>query len=150
MYRAVAHDYPGNGASRLVTAYGGPVYYNKGDNNKRKVTFMKLDDIIALAKQGYKPGDIKELLSMAEENKTAEPETLPEEPAQQVEATPEGQPPVDTVEQAQTDNTAVLEDKIKDLQAQLQQAQQANLQQAAPPKVEKTAEDILADYLQSM
>ena len=53
---------------------------------------MKLDDIIALAKQGYKPGDIKELLGMAEENKTAEPETLPEEPAQQAAATPEGQP----------------------------------------------------------
>lgn len=111
---------------------------------------MKLDDIIALAKQGYKPGDIKELLGMAEENKTAEPETLPEEPAQQAAATPEGQPPVDTVEQAQTDNTAVLEDKIKSLQAQLQQAQQANLQQATPPKVEQTAEDILVNYLQSM
>ena len=111
---------------------------------------MKLDDIIALAKQGYKPGDIKELLNLAEENKTAEPETLPEDPAQQAEATPEGQPPADTVEQAQTDNNAVLEDRIKSLEAQLQQAQQANLQQATTPQVEKTAEDILAEYLTSM
>ena len=109
---------------------------------------MKLDDIIALAKQGYKPGDIKELLGMAEENKTAEPETLPEEPAQQAAATPEGQPPVDTVEQAQTDNTAVLEDRIKSLEAQLQQAQQANLDASTAPKKEETAADILADYLQ--
>ena len=109
---------------------------------------MKLDDIIALAKQGYKPGDIKELLSMAEENKTAEPETLPEEPAQQAAATPEGQPPVDTVEQAQTDNTAVLEDKIKELEGKLQQAQQANLDASTAPKKEETAADILADYLQ--
>lgn len=109
---------------------------------------MKLDDIIALAKQGYKPGDIKELLSMAEENKTAEPETLPEEPAQQAAATPEEQPPVDTVEQAQTDNTAVLEDKIKELEGKLQQAQQANLDASTAPKKEETATDILADYLQ--
>lgn len=109
---------------------------------------MKLDDIIALAKQGYKPGDIKELLGMAEENKTAEPETLPEEPAQQVEATPEGQPPVDTVEQAQTENTAVLEDRIKELEGKLQQAQQANLDASTAPKKEETAADILADYLQ--
>lgn len=109
---------------------------------------MKLDDIIALAKQGYKPGDIKELLSMAEENKTAEPETLPEEPAQQAAATPEGQPPVDTVEQAQTDNTAVLEDRIKELEGKLQQAQQANLDASTAPKKEETAADILADYLQ--
>ena len=109
---------------------------------------MKLDDIIALAKQGYKPGDIKELLSMAEENKTAEPETLPEEPAQQAAATPEEQPPVDTVEQAQTDNTAVLEDKIKELEGKLQQAQQANLDASTAPKKEETAADILADYLQ--
>ena len=109
---------------------------------------MKLDDIIALAKQGYKPGDIKELLSMAEENKTAEPETLPEEPAQQAAATPEEQPPVDTVEQAQTDNTAVLEDRIKELEGKLQQAQQANLDASTAPKKEETAADILADYLQ--
>lgn len=109
---------------------------------------MKLDDIIALAKQGYKPGDIKELLGMAEENKTAEPETLPEEPAQQAAATPEGQPPVDTVEQAQPDNTAVLEDKIKELEGKLQQAQQANLDASTAPKKEETAADILADYLQ--
>ena len=109
---------------------------------------MKLDDIIALAKQGYKPGDIKELLGMAEENKTAEPETLPEEPAQQAAATPEEQPPVDTVEQAQTDNTAVLEDKIKELEGKLQQAQQANLDASTAPKKEETAADILADYLQ--
>lgn len=29
---------------------------------------MKLEDIIALAKQGYKPSDIKELISLAAEN----------------------------------------------------------------------------------
>ena len=73
---------------------------------------------------------------------------LPEEPAQQAAATPEGQPPVDTVEQAQTDNTAVLEDKIKELEGKLQQAQQANLDASTAPKKEETAADILADYLQ--
>ena len=111
---------------------------------------MKLDDIIALAKQGYKPGDIKELLGMAEENKTAEPETLPEEPAQQAAATPEGQPPVDTVEQAQTDNTAVLEDRIKELEESLKAAQAQNLNALHEKAPEATPEEILAGYLETL
>ena len=36
---------------------------------------MKLDDIIALAKQGYKPGDVKELIELSE----GEPEDEPED-----------------------------------------------------------------------
>lgn len=34
---------------------------------------MKLTDIIALAKQGYKPADIKELLTMADQEPTPAP-----------------------------------------------------------------------------
>ena len=40
---------------------------------------MTLTDIIALAKQGYKPGDIKELIEIA---KTAEPEDKTEPPVE--------------------------------------------------------------------
>ena len=110
---------------------------------------MKFGDIVDLAKAGWTPAEVKEILAIDKENKAAEPETLPEEPAQQVKALPEQTPPDGTVEQAQTETTAVLEDKIKELQAQLTQAQQANLQQATPPKVEQTAEDILNEYLSS-
>lgn len=39
----------------------------------RKVLIMKLDDIIALAKQGYKPADIKELIELSKE---PEPEAV--------------------------------------------------------------------------
>ncbi len=111
---------------------------------------MKFGDIVDLAKAGWTPAEVKEVLAMDKENKTADPETLPEEPAQQVKALPEQTPPDDTVEQAQTDTTAVLEDKIKDLEARLAQSQQANLNVSTPPKAEETAEDILASYLNSM
>ena len=41
---------------------------------------MKLEDIIALAKQGYKPADIKELVALAEvEQPKEEPKEQPKE-----------------------------------------------------------------------
>ena len=35
---------------------------------------MKLDDIIALAKQGYKPSDVKELIELSKDEPEYEPE----------------------------------------------------------------------------
>ena len=39
---------------------------------------MKFDDIIALAKAGYKPNEVKELLAMAEPTPEPDPEPTPE------------------------------------------------------------------------
>ena len=39
---------------------------------------MKLDDIIALAKQGYKPSDVKELIELSKDEPEYEPEDKPE------------------------------------------------------------------------
>ena len=41
---------------------------------------MKLEDIIALAKAGYKPSDIKELVKLAEEPEEPNEPEEPEEP----------------------------------------------------------------------
>ena len=40
---------------------------------------MKLDDIIALAKQGYKPSDVKELIELSKGEPEEEPKDEPEE-----------------------------------------------------------------------
>ena len=48
---------------------------------------MRLEDIIALAKQGYKPSDIRELIALADTDKKAE--TVPEEGAEPKDAGPE-------------------------------------------------------------
>lgn len=77
---------------------------------------MKFSDILALAKQGYKPSDIKELISLTEDTQTSgteEPaETAPKEVTQ-----PEPAKVIDTPAP-----TAIGEsDKIKELEAQLAQ-----------------------------
>lgn len=55
---------------------------------------MKLEDIIALAKQGYKPADIKELVALAEvEQPKEEPKEQPkEEPKEQPKEEPKEKP----------------------------------------------------------
>ena len=108
---------------------------------------MKFEDIIALAKNGYKPGDIKELIALAEENKTVEAKTTPEEPAQPDTAKPADEPQDDTVGSEQTADITVLENKIKELEGKLQEAQKVNLNQASEPAKEESAENILSDYL---
>ena len=40
---------------------------------------MKLDDIIALAKQGYKPNDIKELIELSKDEPKDEPKDGPKD-----------------------------------------------------------------------
>ena len=92
---------------------------------------MRFADILALAKQGYKPGDIKELLSIETDQQTPK-EDAPAEPA----AAP-------VIEQAQTTRPAAEDqgsgedpdeeaDKIKELQAQIAQLQQKLARQAQP------------------
>lgn len=84
---------------------------------------MKLTDIIALAKQGYTPADIRDLLAIAEETSAKEAESAPEEePAPVVEPAAEepaaeGEKPAP--EPSRTDDKiAELENKIKGLQAE--------------------------------
>ena len=71
---------------------------------------MKFSDILDLARQGYKPSDIRELLSMTE----PEPEPKPEpEPEPKPEPKPEPEP----------DYKKMYEDTLKKLEA-LQKANQ--------------------------
>lgn len=91
---------------------------------------MNIADIIALAKQGYKPNDIKELLAIAEvsEQKTEAPEVPAVEPEQTAE---DQEKPVDykilyeqqqaEIEKLKADNKKVSDDLI--------QAQKDNINQ---------------------
>lgn len=87
---------------------------------------MKFDDIIALAKQGYKPADIKELLSLSTEPEPAQPEPEPAQPEpEQVQPEPERT-------QTGTDNSQEIEAlraQLAQTQAALKTAQQANTRQ---------------------
>lgn len=117
---------------------------------------MIFGDIIALAKQGYKPADIKELLALSTED--AAPAQKPAETPAEESGHPEPEKASDAAapETVKEDNTEDLQKQISDLKKQLEKtqadleiAQKAN--RSGPDKAsdQKTAEDALADLVRS-
>jgi len=127
---------------------GGLVSHQPGRTfqTSMKEKIMKFSDILALAKQGYTPKDIKDLLAIPTEEDTqtgtegdaAEPEKAPatEPEADEPAAEPQGGAEPETEE---SDRIKELESKVKDLQ-------ESNTRRARPevPKG-KSDEEILAD-----
>ena len=117
---------------------------------------MIFGDIIALAKQGYKPADIKELLALSTEDAaTAQKsaETLAEESGQ---PEPEKAPDAAAPETVKEDTNEDLQKQISDLKKQLEKtqadleiAQKANRSGPEKASDNKTAEDALADLVRS-
>ena len=91
---------------------------------------MKFSDILDLARQGYKPSDIRELLSMDTESEP-KPETEPEtEPETKPESEPETEP----------DYKKMYEDTLKKIDA----LQKANQRQPVEEHKD-TVNDIIRD-----
>ena len=102
---------------------------------------MNLTDIVALAKQGYKPADIKELMALAEPQAEPEPEKEPEVKPEAVKH--ENEPdkePANIYEQKIAD----LEAKAKELEFKLAAAQKANISQNVGAD-QKNDEDLFSD-----
>ncbi len=108
---------------------------------------MKISDIIALAKQGYTPGDIRDLLALAKEVESTEVDQAAEAPeaapAQVTEPAAEDAPGEDEkpapVPDQNTERINELENKIKGLQAENTRRPRPE----DPPK--KSDAEILAD-----
>ena len=105
---------------------------------------MKLTDIIALARQGYKPEDIKELVALADSDDNegsagdegtpeAAPETQPDDP--QPESDDEGEKASDR-KADEPDYKALYEKTLKDLKA----AQSENVKKESS-EPERVSED---------
>lgn len=113
---------------------------------------MNLTDIIALAKQGYKPGDIKELIELADSiapETTTQPtlsNTATEDEAVNTLAAPEK--PKD--ESIVTPDTKVIDYKklYEESQAKLADAQKANLNQNIQGET-KSDYDIVMEWARS-
>lgn len=116
---------------------------------------MNLSDIIALAKQGYKPADIRELIALGNEQEKQkqpdpqpdpEPTTPPEpvtEPAPEQEAVTAERPPETAAEPADK-NTP--DPQIEDLKRQIAELQAANARRGQPDVGgQKSNEEILAE-----
>lgn len=117
---------------------------------------MNLSDIIALAKQGYKPADIRELIALGNEQEQRqkqpdpqpdpEPTTPPEpvaEPAPEQEAGTAERPPEAAAAAADTNTSP--DPQIEDLKRQIADLQAANARRGQPDGGQKSNEEILAE-----
>ena len=116
---------------------------------------MNLSDIIALAKQGYKPADIRELIALGneqEKQKQPDPQPDPEpntppapvaEPAPEQEPVPAERPPEAVVDAA--DKNTSPDPQIEDLKRQIAELQDANARRGQPDGGQKSNEEILAE-----
>lgn len=114
---------------------------------------MNLSDIIALAKQGYKPSDIRELIALGNEQEKKQPDPQPDpepttppapvtEPAPEQEAATAERPP-EAAGTAADKNTS--DPQIEDLKRQIAELQAANARRGQPDGGQKSNEEILAE-----
>lgn len=120
-------------------------------------------DIIDLAKAGYKPGDVKELLQIANEQKAVSeepPVTTPKEDAQpEAEKAPEAnaEKPVSETQPEQADALKDLQSQIETLRKQsddkdklIKQIQKDNASRNIKAETkEQTEDEVLADIVRN-
>lgn len=102
---------------------------------------LQIADIIALAKQGYKPADIKELLAI-ETPDAPEPvqEEQPQPETAQAEITEQVKEPETTTPAKATGQTG--NDVVEELKATIKELQQANIHQDISGNVKDPQEDL--------
>lgn len=108
---------------------------------------ITLSDIIALAKQGYKKEDIKELIALGEHVSEAPAET--ENPAEGAPQDDVQNEPVNQEAQPELDYKQLYEAALKEnetLQASLRTAQQANINKDVPAAASPT--DVLTKFFE--
>lgn len=115
---------------------------------------LSIPDIVALAKAGYKPVDVKELITLSEKVSDPKPEEQPgatAEPSNPATESPEAKEPTENAEKAsepdkEVDYKELYEESLKNLKA----AQEANRKQDASGNASDPTEDlkaIIASYL---
>lgn len=105
---------------------------------------MKWEDIVALAKAGYKPADVKELMAMEQKKQEPEPEPK-QEPEQEPKQEPEPEPKQEPKQEP--DYKKMYEES----QEALKQAQAKNTRMDASKKdgTEKDDAELLQDWARS-
>lgn len=111
---------------------------------------MNLNDIIALAKQGYKPGDIKELIALADDKTEPQPQPTPTETENEVPPTEaDGAPDPNVGSPAEAEPSIDYKALYEESQKQLKAAQSANLNQNMSEPNKKSDTDILLEWARS-
>ena len=113
---------------------------------------LNLNDIIALAKQGYKPSDVKELIELSQTAEASQadqeqPKEIPEQPEEAKEAPKEEEKKVDADE---ADKIVDYKKKVEELEKKLSDLQKANTKQNADKSENKKSDaDLFADVVKS-
>lgn len=109
---------------------------------------MNLNDIIALAKQGYKPADIKELIELSKETipEVADQGEAPEDAAESEQTTQEISKPTEPTESVESIDYKKL---YEEEHSKLLNAQKNNIHQNMAGS-EKTDEEILYDIFKNL
>lgn len=109
---------------------------------------MILTDIIALAKAGYSPKDIKDLIALSEptpqasETPDPEPEKKPEPETPSIEDPTKEIPAID-----EKSNVINYEEKVKELEAKIAEMQKENVSKDISGSETKSDDDFLADLV---
>lgn len=111
---------------------------------------MKFSDIIALAKAGYKPSEVKELMAMTDNQPDGaeEPAEIPEKAPVQPEQEKASEKPAE--DPVKPDNIAEMQKQIDNLKKQLLEAQKKNTKSdisGGVPDPGKTLEDIARRFM---
>jgi len=109
---------------------------------------MILTDIIALAKAGYSPKDIKDLIALSEPTPQA-PETPDPEPEEKQEPeTPSIEEPTKEIPAIdEKSNVIDYQEKVKELEAKIAEMQKENVSKDISGNETKSDDDLLADLV---
>lgn len=109
---------------------------------------MNIMDLVALAKQGYTPAEVRDLLSMAQdpEPTVSEPEVQKTEPEESPQDTPEPEV-VETINYKELYSSAMAE--IDSLKTQLDTAQKHNTSLNIAPQNVATDEETINDLVRA-
>lgn len=120
---------------------------------------FNLDDIIELAKQGYKPGDIKELIELSKSEGEKPKDDQKEQPKDDQKEQPKDdqkeQPKNDQKEQPKDDavdykgKVTQLEEELQKTKELLQKLQTENTKKDASGGEEKTDDEAFAEAMKS-
>lgn len=114
---------------------------------------LKLDDIVALAKSGYKVSDIKELIELSKEAEasTDVSGTVATEESVQEDTHEESvnDQPEDTKEEAKAEKIVDYKAKVEELEEKIKVLQKANTEKKIADTDEKSDSDVLAEAMKS-
>lgn len=110
---------------------------------------MKFTDLIELAKKGYTPKDVRELLAMSDDHKESTDEETTEEAPEAENQTHEEAPENDPAGEGETPAGDGADDseEVKRLKKEIERLQAANTRRERPePEKKKTVQEIFEDY----